>query len=30
MALIELVDPEGNVFTAETVAFYSPGKEVRL
>src|SRR5687768_14152709 len=26
--LIELVDPEGNVFTGETVTFYSPGKEV--
>jgi hypothetical protein len=27
--LIELVDPEGNVFTAQTVTFTSPGKEVR-
>ena len=27
--LIELVDAEGNVFTAETVTFHSPGKEVR-
>ena len=27
--LIELVDAEGNVFTAQTVTFYSPGKEVR-
>ncbi len=26
---IELVDAEGNVFTAETVTFHSPGKEVR-
>ncbi|WP_254020543.1 DUF6130 family protein [Mesorhizobium escarrei] len=26
--LIELVDAEGNVFTGETVTFYSPGKEV--
>jgi hypothetical protein len=27
--LIEVVDPEGNVFTAQTVAFTSPGKEAR-
>ena len=27
--LIEVVDPEGNVFTGQTVTFYSPGKEVR-
>ena len=27
--LIELVDAEGNVFTAQTVTFHSPGKEVR-
>ena len=27
--LIELVDPKGNVFTAETVTFHSPGSEVR-
>src|SRR5688572_25255781 len=27
--LIELVDPEGKVFTAQTVTFTSPGKEVR-
>jgi hypothetical protein len=27
--LIELVDPEGNVFTGQTVTFDSPGKEVR-
>jgi Family of unknown function (DUF6130) len=27
--LIEVVDPEGNVFTAQTVTFDSPGKEVR-
>ena len=27
--LIELVDPEGKVFTGHTVTFYSPGKEVR-
>ena len=27
--LIELVDAEGNVFTARTVTFHSPGKEVR-
>jgi Family of unknown function (DUF6130) len=27
--LIELVDAEGNVFTAQTVTFSSPGKEVR-
>ncbi len=26
--LIELVDAEGNVFTAHTVTFHSPGKEV--
>jgi hypothetical protein len=26
---IELVDAEGNVFTAQTVTFHSPGKEVR-
>jgi hypothetical protein len=25
--LIEVVDPEGNVFTGQTVAFYSPGKQ---
>src|SRR5918993_4826194 len=24
--LIELVDPEGNVFTGQTVTFFSPGK----
>jgi hypothetical protein len=27
--LIEVVDPEGNVFTGQTVTFYAPGKEVR-
>jgi hypothetical protein len=27
--LTELVDAEGNVFTAQTVTFHSPGKEVR-
>ena len=27
--LIELVDGEGNVFTAQTVTFQSPGKEAR-
>jgi hypothetical protein len=27
--LIELVDPEGNVFTGQTVTFYSPGKVAR-
>ena len=27
--LIEAVDPEGNVFTGQTVTFYSPGKEAR-
>jgi len=27
--LIELVDPEGNVFTGQTVTFNSPGKQVR-
>jgi Family of unknown function (DUF6130) len=27
--LIELVDPEGNVFTGQTVTFDAPGKEVR-
>jgi hypothetical protein len=27
--LIELVDAEGNLFTARTMTFYSPGKEVR-
>ena len=27
--LIELVDPEGNVFTGQTVTFHSPGNEVR-
>ena len=27
--LIELVDPEGNVFTGQTVTFNSPGKEAR-
>ena len=27
--LIEVVDPEGNVFTGQTVTFHSPGKEVR-
>ena len=26
--LIELVDAEGNVFTGQTMTFYSPGKEV--
>ena len=26
---IELVDGEGNVFTAQTVTFHAPGKEVR-
>lgn len=26
--LVELVDGEGNLFTAETVTFFSPGKEV--
>ena len=26
---IELVDAEGNVFTAQTVTFHSPGKDVR-
>ena len=26
--LVELVDAEGNVFTAQTVTFHSPGKEV--
>jgi len=26
--LIELVDAEGNLFTAQAVTFYSPGKEV--
>lgn len=26
---IELVDAEGNVFTAQTVTFHAPGKEVR-
>ena len=25
--LIEVVDPEGNVFTRQTVTFYSPGKQ---
>jgi Family of unknown function (DUF6130) len=25
--LIEVVDPEGNVFTGQTVTFYSPGKQ---
>ena len=25
--LIELVDPEGKVFTGQTVTFYSPGKD---
>jgi hypothetical protein len=25
--LIEVVDPEGNVFTEQTVTFYSPGKQ---
>ena len=25
--LIEAVDPEGNVFTGQTVTFYSPGKQ---
>ena len=27
--LMELVDAEGNVFTGQTVTFYSPGKEAR-
>ena len=27
--LIELVDAEGNVFTAQTVTFHAPGKEAR-
>jgi Family of unknown function (DUF6130) len=27
--LIELVDAEGNVFTGQTMTFYSPGKEAR-
>ena len=27
--LIELVDGEGNLFTAETVTFFAPGKEAR-
>ena len=27
--LIEVVDPEGNVFTGQTVTFHSPGKEVQ-
>jgi hypothetical protein len=27
--LIQLVDAEGNVFTAQTVTFHSPGKDVR-
>ena len=27
--LIELVDAEGNLFTAQTVTFHAPGKEVR-
>jgi Family of unknown function (DUF6130) len=27
--LIELVDAEGNLFTAQTVTFYAPGKEAR-
>ena len=27
--LIEVVDPEGKVFTGQTVTFTSPGKEVR-
>jgi hypothetical protein len=27
--LIEVVDPEGNVFTRETVTFQSPGKELK-
>jgi hypothetical protein len=27
--LIELVDAEGNVFTAQTVTFHSPGEDVR-
>jgi hypothetical protein len=27
--LIEVVDPEGNVFTGQTVTFNSPGKPVR-
>ena len=27
--LIELVDAEGNVLTAETLTFHSPGKEIR-
>jgi len=28
--LIELVDAEGNVFTAQTVTFHSPGKRAAL
>ena len=27
--LIEVVDPEGNVFTGQTVTFHAPGKAVR-
>ena len=27
--LIEVVDAEGNVFTGQTVTFYSPGKDAR-
>ena len=27
--LVELVDGEGNLFVAQTVTFFSPGKEVR-
>ncbi|CAN5189096.1 DUF6130 family protein [soil metagenome] len=27
--LIEAVDPEGNVFTGQTVTFHAPGKEVQ-
>ena len=27
--LVEVVDAEGNVFTAQTVTFHSPGKEAR-
>jgi Family of unknown function (DUF6130) len=27
--LIEVVDPEGNVFTAQTVTFHAPGKQAR-
>jgi hypothetical protein len=27
--LIEVVDPEGKVFTGQTVTFHAPGKEIR-